>query len=270
MHSELAYSRKGSGEPLVLIHGIGHRRQAWDPVFEQLAESYDVIAVDLAGFGESAEYPKGVKYNMHNAVENLTDNFAAWGIEKPHVVGNSLGGALALELGARGAVSSVTALSPAGFFGILNRVQTFVLLIMLRISSKLPDRVLKFVSQQAWGRKLAGATLYVHPERFSAEEVYGDALSLKRATGFEETILAGARYSFKQQVPVPTTIAWGTRDLILPYSSSAIAAERLPNARHVALPHCGHVPMVDDPDLIVRVVKNTVDSAVAAEADQAA
>ena len=126
---------------------------------------------------------------MPNAVDNLTDNFAAWGIEKPHVVGNSLGGALALELGARGAVSSVTALSPAGFFGMVNRVQTFVLLILLRISSKLPDRVLKFVSQKAWGRKLAGSTLYTHPERFTADEVYGDALSLKRATGFERTIL---------------------------------------------------------------------------------
>ena len=270
MYSELAYTRKGSGEPLVLIHGIGHRRQAWDPVLERLAESYDVIAVDLAGFGESAAYSEGVKYNMPNAVDNLTDNFAAWGLDKPHVVGNSLGGALALELGARGVVSSVTALSPAGFFGILNRVQTFVLLIMLRISSKLPDRVLRFVSQKSWGRKLAGSTLYVHPERFTADEVYGDALSLKRATGFERTILSGARYSFKLQVPVPTTIAWGTRDLILPYGSSAIAQERMPDARHVALPHCGHVPMIDDPDLIVRVIANTIDAAVSAESDQAA
>ena len=58
MYSELAYTRKGSGEPLVLIHGIGHRRQAWDPVFEHLAESYDVIAVDLAGFGDPRRTPK--------------------------------------------------------------------------------------------------------------------------------------------------------------------------------------------------------------------
>ena len=67
VHSELVYTRKGSGEPLVLIHGIGHRRQAWDPVFERLAESYDVIAVDLAGFGESPAYPYGVGYNMPSA-----------------------------------------------------------------------------------------------------------------------------------------------------------------------------------------------------------
>ncbi|MEJ7634860.1 alpha/beta hydrolase [Aeromicrobium sp.] len=269
MHSELVYTRKGSGEPLVLIHGIGHRRQAWDPVFEQLAEKYDVIAVDLAGFGESAAYPVGVKYDMASACDNLEDNFHAWGIDRPHVVGNSLGGAIALELGSRGLVRSATALSPAGFFGVVNKVQTFALLILLRISSLLPDGALRFVSRRSWGRKLAGSSLYSHPERFTAEEVYGDARSLKNCTAFERTILAGVGYTFTSGVAVPTTIAWGTRDLILPYSSSAIAQERLPQAQHVALPHCGHVPMIDDPELIVRVIDNTV-AATSAANEQAA
>ena len=257
MLSELVYTRKGSGEPLVLIHGIGHRRQAWDPVFELLAQSYDVIAVDLAGFGESPAYPLKSSYDMDNACDNLSDNFALWGVERPHVVGNSLGGAIALELGARGLARSVTALSPAGFFGNVNRLQTLVLLVLLRVTSQLPDGVLRAVSRSAVGRRLAGFSLYAHPERFTADEVFGDALALKRCHGFERTIVKGVTYSFRQHLDVPTTIAWGTRDLILPYSSSAIAQERLPEARHVALPHCGHVPMIDDPDLVVRVVEQT-------------
>jgi len=52
MISELAYDRKGAGEPVVLLHGIGHRRQAWNPIFDALARDYDVIAFDLAGFGQ--------------------------------------------------------------------------------------------------------------------------------------------------------------------------------------------------------------------------
>ncbi len=268
MLSELVYTRKGSGEPLVLIHGIGHRRQAWDPVFETLALSYDVIAVDLAGFGESPAYPLSAAYDMDSACDNLSDNFAHWGIDRPHVVGNSLGGAIALELGARGLARSVTALSPAGFFGVLNRVQTLVLLIILRLSSQLPTGALRFVSRQTWGRKLAGSSLYSHPERFTADEVFGDALALKNCSGFERTIVKGVSYAFREPVHVPTTIAWGTRDVILPYSSAAIAAERLPDARHVPLPHCGHVPMVDDPELIIRVIQQTVGGA--AVADQAA
>ncbi|MRK00069.1 alpha/beta fold hydrolase [Aeromicrobium sp. S22] len=258
MLSELVHTRKGSGEPLVLIHGIGHRRQAWDPVLETLAESYDVIAVDLAGFGESPAYPLSASYDMDSACDNLTDNFALWGIERPHVVGNSLGGAIALELGARGLARSVTALSPAGFFGTLNRLQTFALLIALRLSSQLPVGALRALSRRAWGRRLAGASLYTHPERFTADEVFGDALALKHCAGFERTIVKGVNYAFRGRLDVPTTIAWGTRDVILPYSSSAIAQERLPDAHHVALPRCGHVPMIDDPALIARVIENTI------------
>ena len=270
MYSELAYTRKGSGEPLVLIHGIGHRRQAWNPVLEQLAESYDVIAVDLAGFGESPAHPKGMPYNMDAACDNLADNFAAWGISKPHVVGNSLGGAISLELGARGMVSSVTALSPAGHFRGLDRIIAFLGLILLKLTSHLPLAVIKPVLRTAAGRRLSGRSLYTHGDRITAEDFIGDTLALRSSPGFFHTLYAGTRYKFDRPVPVPTTIAWGTRDRILLFGQSAIAQERLPGAKHVALPHCGHVPMVDDPELIVRVINNTVESAVASESERAA
>src|ERR1044071_5169695 len=120
---DLVHDRRGSGEPLVLIHGIGHRRQIWDPIVDDLATRYEVITLDLAGFGQSPPLPPGRKYSMPNATEHLAQQFEKWGIEKPHVAGNSLGGAIALELGARGLVSSVTALSPAGFFGPISRFQ---------------------------------------------------------------------------------------------------------------------------------------------------
>nr|MCW2728243.1 alpha/beta hydrolase [Aeromicrobium sp.] len=258
MLSELVYTRKGSGEPLVLIHGIGHRRQAWNPVLDLLAQSYDVIAVDLAGFGESPAYPQSASYDMDSACDNLSANFALWGVDRPHVVGNSLGGAIALELGARGLARSVTALSPAGFFGVLNRLQTLALLVLLRVTSQLPTPVLRLVSRHAVGRRLAGSSLYTHPERFTADEVFEDALALKHCKGFERTIIKGVTYAFREHLTVPTTIAWGTRDLILPFSSSAIAQERLPEAHHVALPRCGHVPMIDDPTLVARVIGQTV------------
>ena len=56
---------------------------------------------------------------------------------------------------------------------------------------------------------------------------------------------------------MPTTIAWGTKDRILPYAQSATARRRLPSAEHVDLPGCGHVPMIDDPDLVARVIDVT-------------
>ena len=266
MTTRLAYTRKGSGEPLVLIHGIGHRRQAWDPVLDRLAESYDVIALDLAGFGESEPYPEGTAYTMDNACRIIGENLAEWGVSRPHVVGNSLGGAIALELGARAMARSVTALSPAGFFrNPGDKVQAVALLLMLRFAAMAPMPVLRAVSRNAFGRRIAGLSLYSHPERFDNTAVLGDAVALKQARAFGGTLKAGLRYRFDSRVTVPTTVAWATRDRILRFGQSALAQERLPNARHIALPHCGHVPMIDDPDLIVRVIHNTVAEVSAAE-----
>ncbi len=256
--SKLVYDRKGSGETVVLIHGIGHRRQAWYPIFDQLAERYDVIAVDLAGFGESPRYAKGVPYTMENACTDLTQNFAEWGISKPHVVGNSLGGALALELGARGLVSSVTALSPAGFFGRVDRFQALATLTTLRIVSQVPDFLLKVIARSVIGRRLIGFVLYAHPERHDFEATHGDALALKRCRGFEGVAKAGLRYAFGAAVDVPTTVAWGTKDRILPYAQAATAKMILPKATHVPLVGAGHVPMVDEPEQIIKLIDETV------------
>ncbi len=255
--SELAYTRRGSGEPLVLIHGIGHRREAWNPVVDQLAERYEVFAIDLAGFGESPGYPPGTPYSMDIACQNLSDNFASWGIDRPHVVGNSLGGAIALELGARGLVRSVTALSPAGFFRGLDRLVALAVLLGLKVTSYLPDALVSRVMRSTKARRLLGRALYEHGERTSADDFIGDTRALRRGSGFFPVLKQGVRYAFRSRVGVPTTIAWGTRDKILLYPQAGLAAERLPEATHVALPGCGHVPMIDDPALIVRVIDRT-------------
>lgn len=256
--SKLVYDRKGSGETVVLIHGIGHRRQAWYPLFERLAEKYDVIAVDLAGFGESPRYDKGIPYNMDNACLDLAQNFEEWGIERPHVVGNSLGGALALELAARGFASSVTALSPAGFFRRFDFFRAIGVLGALRVTSQAPDVVIRTLARTSFGRNAIGYVLYAHPERHGFDAAYGDALALKRCRGFEGVVKAGLGYEFDQPVDVPTTIAWGTKDLILPYPQAAVAEKRLPNATHVPLPGAGHVPMIDEPDLILDLIDETI------------
>ncbi|MDT0203763.1 alpha/beta hydrolase [Nocardioides sp. AE5] len=258
-HIELVHDRAGSGAPIVLLHGIGHRRAAWAPVFDRLARTHDVIAPDLAGFGESAPYPKGTAYNMENACADLAANFAAWGIEKPHVVGNSLGGAIALELGARGLVSSVTALSPAGFFGPVDRFQALIPLGLMRLLAQVtPERVLEVIAGHEVGRRLIGSMLYAHPERATAEATYGDSLALKHARGFTQTARSGITYVFDADVPVPTTIAWGTKDRLLPYRQARTARKRLPEAHHVALVGAGHVPMMDAAGTIVDIINETV------------
>ncbi|KRF15408.1 hypothetical protein ASG90_11955 [Nocardioides sp. Soil797] len=267
--SHLVHDRAGSGEPVVLIHGIGHRREAWAPIFDRLAEKYDVIAVDLSGFGDSAPYPADQPYDMDNACRDLAANFELWGVHKPHVVGNSLGGAIALELGARDLVSSVTALSPAGFFGRVSRFRALVPLCFMWLGSHAPDGVLRAIAKTALGRRAIGFPLYAHPERSSADATYGDCLAMKRSAGFLPTVRAGLSYVFDAPVDVPTTIAWGTADRLLPYGQSQVAKVRLPGARHVPLARCGHVPMIDDPDAVIGVIDETISRSETAADDVA-
>ena len=257
--SRLVYDRKGSGDPLVLIHGIGHRRQGWYPMFDQLAERYDVIAVDLAGFGESARYPRTIPYNMENAVEDLVANFAEWGIEKPHLVGNSLGGAIALELAARGHASSATVLSPAGFFHHLERVRAISLLGLLLLGSRVAPRpLLRRLTSTPRGRGLIFGWLYARPGRHDARQMYGDALALAGSRAFFAVAKNGFRYSFELPVDVPTTVAWGTKDFILPFRQASVAKRILPHALHVPLEGAGHVPMIDAAHEIVELIDATI------------
>ena len=172
---------------------------------------------------------------------------------------NSLGGAISLELAARGLVSSATVLSPAGFFGRLERIWPFILLTLLRVSSTAPDRLLRLVSRSRLGRYLIGFLLFTHPERATAQSAYGDAVAMKRSSAFLRTIRAGLSYDLDPEaIQVPTTVAWGTKDKLLWYRQSREARRRIPNAEHVPLPDCGHVPMIDDPSLVIDVIDQTI------------
>ncbi|WP_019143970.1 alpha/beta fold hydrolase [Aeromicrobium massiliense] len=254
----LATTRKGTGEPLLLLHGIGHRRQAWDPVLARLAESYDVIAADLPGFGESDPFPPGSTIDMDAACRAVVAELERLGISKPHVMGNSLGGAMALELAQRGHAASVVALSPAGFFRHLgDRLQALGVLAVLKGTASAPAAVLRRVTATRLGRRLAGMALFTHTERLDADGMYGDSLALRDGSAFWPIARSGATYNFHGTVDVPVTVAWGTRDRILRHGQSSRARRQLADARHVDLLGAGHVPMIDEPDTIVRLVQET-------------
>ncbi|UFQ13921.1 MULTISPECIES: alpha/beta fold hydrolase [Streptomyces] len=255
----IAYERTGAGEPLLLLHGIGHHRQAWDPVLQILAAEHDVIAVDLPGFGASPALPDGMAYHLSTVVQALGGLCEALEIERPHVAGNSLGGLLALELGREKLVRSVTALSPGGFWSAPERRYAFgTLLAMRRGAQLLPPPVIERLSTSAAGRTALTSTIYARPWRRSPEAVVAETLALRHATGFVATLTAGRDVLFRDDVKgLPVTVAWGTRDRLLLRRQGVRAKHTIPGARLVRLPGCGHVPMNDDPALVARVILDT-------------
>ncbi|MEU8265610.1 alpha/beta fold hydrolase [Sphaerisporangium sp. NPDC049002] len=251
---ELAFERRGSGPPLVLLHGIGHHWQAWEPVLDLLATSRDVIAVDFPGFGASPPLPSGVPYNAETLTDAVESFCARLGVREPHVAGNSLGGYVALTLAARGAVRSATALSPAGFWSGAELFLTRAILRGMReLTRSLSPGRTDAVARSAVGRALSVGLIVAHPSRMTPEAVIAGGQALRAAVGFDQTLAAFSSIVPPGRPKAPATIAWGEHDRVL-LRRQAVRAARWSEQRVKLLRGCGHVPMSDDPGLVARVL----------------
>jgi pimeloyl-ACP methyl ester carboxylesterase len=252
----LNYHRRGVGEPLLLIHGIGSRWQVWLPVLDELARSRDVIAIDLPGFGFSARPGAGAPAGAEPLATLVSEFLDAIGVARPHIGGNSLGGWVALELARRDRAASVTALSPAGFHG---RADGLFLDWSLRWTRFLcrtlrPDAAAVLAPPAR--RRLLFAQLAVHGDRMSVYDAAENVRGVADATWFDETraALVAGRFAGGGGVEVPVTIAWGRHDYLLLRRQAHRASTAIPHARMVTLHGCGHVPTYDDPAQVAAVL----------------
>jgi len=251
----LAYERSGSGPPLVLLHGVGHRRQAWGAVLDRLAPHRDVILLDLPGHGESPPLEQGLPIldALLGPVRALLDDL---GVERPHMAGNSLGGRLALESAVAGWAASATGLSPAGFWRSERELK--MAKATFKVMEAAGGRLQRFgpaLSRHTAGRALVYGAIVNRPSRMSAEQAVGDMAAFLAAHDALEAILAELPPFTGQIRPgIPVTIAWGTKDRLLRPPQVLVAKARLPQARIRPLPGCGHVPMTDDPALVANVL----------------
>ena len=254
--ASLAHERQGSGEPLVLVHGLGSRRGAWAPAMGPVAAERDLVAVDLPGFGDSPA--DGTEMSVAALAHRLRGFFEDVSLERPHVAGNSLGGAVALELGRLGAARSVTAFSPIGFWGAAERAWGMGALtagraLGRRRVSGLPESV-----EARFARPLSFVFAYGNPWRVPDAEIVAMSRAGTAAPAFMDAVRASSSYGFERPEElrdVPITIAWGRRDVLVPYWSCSRRARRaLPWARHVTLARCGHVPFFDDPAACAKVL----------------
>jgi pimeloyl-ACP methyl ester carboxylesterase len=256
---EIAYDRLGAGPPLLLLHGIGHHRQAWDPVIDRLAESRDVVSLDFPGFGESPDVPAGIPNEVDSFVYAVEAFCEALDLGKPDVAGNSMGGLVALRLGQLGAARSVTALSPAGFWTPRERSWALNILSSLHlVALRTPPSTVRRLARTAAGRRVMTGMIYHRPELRSPDAVIAETAAMRASTAFDRVARLGkSGVVFEGEVPnVPVTIAWGTHDRILFPRQAARAHLRLPDARIIPLYACGHVPMNDAPALVATTILN--------------
>jgi pimeloyl-ACP methyl ester carboxylesterase len=255
----LAYTRCGAGEPLVLLHGLGLSRQTWNRVIALLEPSFDVIAVDLPGFGESASLAAGVEPHPAALAAAVADTLGHLGIESPHLAGNSLGGWVALELAALTPVSSITLLSPAGLWRDHTPLYCRVSLTAARALARFGRAVTRPLAGSGWARWVMFRQFVGRPTRMSPTEARQAITDLGTAAGFRATLRATLRRAYVSPAPIdaPVSVSFGSRDLVLRPNQSRYLDQLPSHTRSVPLPGTGHVPMTDDPLAVAGLIADT-------------
>lgn len=244
----LHHVRRGSGEPLVLLHGVGDTHRTWANVVGRLARAHEVIALDLPGFGASPSL-RGAAPSPR-ALAGAVAGFMGDGAF--HVAGNSLGGGVALEIALMRRARSVTALSPIGFARGWERAWLDVSLRATKvIASHLPRAAL----ERATVRR--AITLQAMRRPMRAPTLVRTLDELKLAPAFDATRSELVAYDFAGDPACPVTVAWGEHDRLLLPRQAERARRALPDARHLALRGCGHLPMWDDPEQVASAILET-------------
>ncbi|NKY60199.1 alpha/beta fold hydrolase [Nocardia flavorosea] len=253
--TDLEHHREGSGEPLVLVHGVGSRWQVWEPIIGTLAGHFDVIAVDLPGFGGSAPLPRTTVDTLTDA---LADFLAAQGLDRPHLAGNSMGGGISLNLGARGLARSVTAFSPIFFWDTPGRVWCQQSLGQSKKLGRLLGPAMPKVLGTPAGRTVFLSLVFGKPWAVDTQTALDTAEGAVKSLGFSPALDSFTEAELADPAALadlPVTVAWGNRDILLTYKTqSRRARDVLPHARHLTLEGSGHTPFYDDPATCARVI----------------
>ena len=267
-----ALYRAGSGEPLLLLHGFTGSWHHWRPLLGELAARYEVVAPTLAGHDGGRPLPPSTPLNFSGSADLLEEHLDELGLGTVHVVGNSMGGALALELAKRGRARSVVALAPGGGWnpgdGESKRLARFFSRQLRLTRASAPRMATLF--RRPGPRHLAMRDIMRHGELVSPADAVQMARASLRCTAAPQVIeaLAGEHEDLMlrdlERISCPVKMATPQFDRILPGELHAPRFRReIPGVDWVALPGCGHVPMWDDSALVIRTITEFVDRQIA-------
>jgi pimeloyl-ACP methyl ester carboxylesterase len=247
--------------PLVLLHPFLVSGNIWRDLVPLLADHHQVFTPTLLGHqgGPTVERRPATIWDVIDGAEAYLDEH---GLQHPHIAGNSLGGFVAIELARRGRASTVCALSPAGFWtsgrSLAARAPAGRKVRKLAVMSRLSGPVGPLIFKSPAVRRIS--------LRFLNSARHGDRVSAKTLVELTRIIVACSvgkevLSTDEEQVapldplPCPITVAWSEKDSIFPVATYGnVARERLPGATFEILPDVDHVPMLDDPELVVRTI----------------
>ena len=181
-------------------------------------------------------------------------------MDQPHLVGLSLGGWVALEMAALGFGASVVALAPAGLWEPGARVRAERAQSMLRRALPFVKPLLPTLTANATVKRIGLRSLVVRPNRVSDQQFLAAAIALGQAKGYGVCDRVAVRYRFDAgtRVRVPTTVAFGDADRVLPPASSQNPALMPEGAAFSIVEDCGHAMSWDRPDQCLDLIAANV------------
>jgi pimeloyl-ACP methyl ester carboxylesterase len=257
---------------MVLLHGFTDTWKTWKPLLPALEAHHAVFAPSLPGHFGGEPFSPEAPFTTSTSLDMLEHQLDARGIDRAHLVGNSLGGWGALELAGRGRALSVVAICPAGGYEHGSPEERAVLRYFRSSARQLRAgrAMLPRVAKSARLRRIAFRELMARPENVGAE----DAMAfLDGAAGCSVTRQAialseaGEAYGDLGPIDCPVRILYGTRDRLIRWPTHYTRLKRLlPAAEYVPLHGLGHIPMWDDPQVVARRILEITapNSAVAA------
>jgi pimeloyl-ACP methyl ester carboxylesterase len=253
----LSITRAGSGEPLLLLHGMGSSRRDFTAVADLLAERFDILNVDLPGVGRSpALARRPTVAALTDAVEQTLD---AAGVGQVHVLGNSLGARVALELAVRGRARSVVAIAPSGLNVPPERVSQGAGMALARVVTRTTAPLIEPLSRSAVGRTTLLAPLKARAWSTSPEEAIGMCEGFADSREFWRTLVWGLLLDVPRgldRIDCPVTLVQGVADWVAS-GQTVRYLPLVPRSRFRPLLWAGHAPQSDRPRTIVRLVEDT-------------
>lgn len=253
----IAWERRGAGEPLLLIHGLGYARWGWEPVLPGLAERFDVILFDNRGIGGS-DAPPG-PYTAAAMAADAVQVLDEAGVERAHVVGTSLGGMVAQEL-ALGRPARVDRLvlactTPGG--PRAHPMPGVTVALLAEAATLEPAVALRRFVENA----LAPATVAQRPELVDRIMTHRLATAQQPAAWAAQAA-AGAAFDASDRLGglgAPTLVQHGSEDVVVDPRNADLLVQLLPDARLERFPGTGHLFFWEQPERFVESVSAFVE-----------
>lgn len=261
---DLRYFRAGEGPVLLLVHGMAGSAATWKHVMPRLARDYTVLAPDLLGHGQSAKPRTDYSLGAHAAT--MRDFLVAVGIEKATVIGQSLGGGIAMQM-AYQHPDRVERLVLVGSGGLGREVSPILRLLTIPGTEFLMPLLFNSYARDIGNR----VSLFLHRNGLrapQAEETWRAYVSLTEGESrdaFVKTLravvdLTGQSVSAQDRLylasAMPTLIVWGDRDPIIPVDHAYAAQELMPGSRLEIFEGAGHFPHSEEPDRFIHVLRD--------------